>query len=239
MEASVSPFGYRTTFLYNLRGEQTARLNARGYRTGYEYDALGQPTAETDPLGRRTTTLYDAAGRQRGKRDAVGNANTYYNLDNGWLQQTRYPGNVNVNYNLNRVGEVNRVIEPLGRWTLAYDAVRRLTAVTRGISALCPSPLALQAGGVRSWSRAWRIWASVAGETRPAVGSSRDGSTAVSWKTSATRERSSPLQVSGSTATVPGKRSACTSSVSGTTSTVGRTALAAASWRTTAGRRLG
>jgi len=56
MSASVDPLGNRTSYTFDLAGQQTSRQDARGNRITYSYDLAGRQIALRNELNLATTT---------------------------------------------------------------------------------------------------------------------------------------------------------------------------------------
>ena len=131
---SIDALGGRTTSLFDAAGNRTTLVDPDGNRTTWAYDPLDRVTAETDPLGNAATYAYDALGRQTsttdrlGRRiddafDAVGRKLTesWYATGGAFSQA--------MTWTYDAVGNRLTAQAPAGSYTLAYDALDRVSAV--------------------------------------------------------------------------------------------------------------
>jgi RHS repeat-associated protein len=137
---TTDPTGATTTTAFNQIGWATSTVSPRGnasgadpadYRTTTVYNDRGQPTSVTDPAGANTSTSYDDAGNATSVT-APGNkttTTTYDALDRP-VSVTR-PDNSVLHFAYDADGNRTSVTDALGHETLfAYDALGRQSAQT-------------------------------------------------------------------------------------------------------------
>ena len=89
---TVDPLWHRTTYTYDLAGQQIGRQDARGNRITYTYDAAGRQIALRNELNLATTSCYNAAGLAVTVLDANGWVKTHTYDTAGQLTGTQYEG---------------------------------------------------------------------------------------------------------------------------------------------------
>ena len=140
--AAADPLGNTSTVAYDPMGRVLASTDPNGNVSTYDYDLAGRLVESIDPLGNDTDYAYDLLGRQTGMTDPNGSATTYaYDalgqltaVTEGFVPLPAPAGNdvnVTTRYEYTPVGDVKKIIDPLGATTtFTYDAVGRTLSET-------------------------------------------------------------------------------------------------------------
>ena len=110
------------------------RTDANGHVTTYAFDAARRLTGVTDPLNRVTAFTYDAAGNLATATDATGQTTsyTYDALNRQTAIDYADPATPDVTFSYDADGNRTTMTDGAGTETASYDALDRLTGLTRG-----------------------------------------------------------------------------------------------------------
>ncbi len=142
---TISTGGAVTAYEYDFNGNikvvKTAAGTADENRFDYTYDALNRVTRITDGLGNYISYVYDPATGNRSReeyRDSSGSLRKYLDFEydqSNRLTKINNPDSTYTQYSYNAAGDRTAMIaggSSASRTTgYAYDALRRLTAVTQ------------------------------------------------------------------------------------------------------------
>jgi RHS repeat-associated protein len=130
-----------TTIAYDAAGNQTTVTDPDGNVTTMVYDALDRQTAMTDPLNHTATYAYDAADILISTTDRDGRLDTYtydaLERETGatWRSSTGTTTNVQT-FTYDAAGNQLTAADFSGAYTMAYDALDRMTSVAEPYSQL-------------------------------------------------------------------------------------------------------
>ena len=127
---------HTTTYAYDVVSNLVTRTDANGHVTTYAFDAARRLTSVSDPLSRVTSFTYDAAGNLATATDATGQTTTYtYDaLDRVTAIDYADPATPDVTFAYDANGNRTAMSDGAGTETASYDALDRLTGLTRGSS---------------------------------------------------------------------------------------------------------
>ena len=118
VKSLIDPVGNRTTWTYDAAGQVITESDPLNANRTYAYDAAGRLTSATDRLGRRIDYAYDAANR---------NTTVKWYANGGGLTQTQ-------TFTYDAANNLTAAIDPDGTYTLAYDALNRVSHVDEPFS---------------------------------------------------------------------------------------------------------
>jgi YD repeat-containing protein len=88
---TVNPLGHEVRSEYDVRSRKVAEIDSRGFRTEFVYDELGNNTAVRFPDGTMTRYVYDAENRRIREIDRLGRVRTIRYDANGKAIETGLP----------------------------------------------------------------------------------------------------------------------------------------------------
>ena len=152
----TDPTGAKTTFTYDIYGNNVSRtdpdggitkksfdiigrmltsVSPLGNTTSYTYDAFGKVLTATDPLGHTAQNTYDAKEELTGFTDRDGNQTFYDYSSTGKLLKTVRPDLSTISNSYDDNGNLTARADGNGNKTVfAYDALDRVRSVTDALS---------------------------------------------------------------------------------------------------------
>ena len=130
----IDALNHRTTYIFDAAGHMTNVIDGLNNKSTFVYDAAGQKTQMTDALGHSATYAYDAAGRLSSSTDRDGRRINYSYDDVGresgetWLASGGGTDNI-LTFTFDAVGNLTQSANNAGTYTMAYDAINRMTLV--------------------------------------------------------------------------------------------------------------
>jgi len=128
---TVDPLARRTTISLDALGRPVTWMDAKAQVITLTYSARGEILAEVYGDGSRVTTSYDALSQPRTIVDATGWYTMTYSGRGEKLtdQAPQHPGNGILTHGYDGVGNRTLLHSWLGRQTMAFDPVSRITAM--------------------------------------------------------------------------------------------------------------
>ena len=131
LQAVQNALGDRTTFGYNLAGEQTEIQDSRGNRTSFTYDNAGRLKTQKNALSEVTSWLYDTAGRNTTVIDALGNVKTLTYDAVANLVSVLYADSTRVTFAYESAGRRTTMQDWGGTTTWVYNGRGEVTGQTQ------------------------------------------------------------------------------------------------------------
>jgi RHS repeat-associated protein len=123
---NIDPLGRITTSLFDAAGRQAIRLDARGNTTTFSYDANNRNTGKAYPDGSLVTFLFDAVSNRTAMQDSTGVYGYQYTTRNQ-LEAASNPAGRIVTYSHDSIGSLTQLVDSAGRvMTFQYDSATRL-----------------------------------------------------------------------------------------------------------------
>jgi RHS repeat-associated protein len=120
-----------TTTLYDAVGNRTVLTDPVGNTTTFQYDGLNRLTGQTDPLNKTSSVAYDADGRQTSATDRLGRRidDAFDALGRLTAETWTVSGSTtdSLSYGYDAVGNQTAASDNNGAYTMAYDALNRVT----------------------------------------------------------------------------------------------------------------